>query len=156
MKSIVLTMMVLMCSLYGPAQTVSAAGPGAAEGIQYQVHPVGWVRKSDGKTYLEINEAYQDALLGVDELESIWVIWWFDRNDTPEQRAILQVNPFGDPGNPLRGVFATRSPLRPNRLALTRGKVLGVEGNIIEIDDIDAFADTPVLDSKRFIWVCDV
>ncbi len=151
MKSIVLTLMVLVCALYGPVQAVNAAEPGSAEAIQYQVRPVGWVRKSGGKTYLEINEAYQDALLGVDELESIWVIWWFDRHDTPEQRAILQVNPFGDPDNPLRGVFATRSPVRPNLLALTRCEVLAVEGNVIEIDDIDAYADTPILDIKRFI-----
>lgn len=118
---------------------------------QYQVHPIGWVRKSDGKTTLEINEEYQDALLGVDRLDSIWVIWWFDRNDTPEQRSILQVNPFADPSNPLKGVFATRSPVRPNLLALTRCKIVSVQGNVIEIDGIDAFSDTPVLDIKRYV-----
>ena len=42
--------------------------------IEYQVHPIGWVRKSSGSTILEINEEYQDALLGVDDLDSIWVI----------------------------------------------------------------------------------
>ena len=127
--------------------------PLAAEGqaAQYQVHPIGWVRKSSGKTTLEIKEEYQDALLGVDELESIWVIWWFDRNDTPEKRSILQVHPFGDPINTLKGVFATRAPVRPNLIALTRCRVMSVKGNVIEIDDIDAFDNTPILDIKRYV-----
>ena len=147
----ILLILALVCTLCGFAPATHATETGSTEAIQYQVHPVGWVRKSEGKTYLEIDQKYQDALLGVDELESIWVIWWFDRNDTPEQRAILQVNPFGDPANPLRGVFATRAPVRPNLVALTRCEVLGVEGNMIEVDDIDALAGTPILDIKRFI-----
>jgi tRNA (Thr-GGU) A37 N-methylase len=61
---------------------------------------------------------------------------------------VLQVHPRGNPANPLRGVFATRAPLRPNPIALSRCRVLGVRGNVIEIDGIDAFADTPVLDIK--------
>ena len=79
------------------------------------------------------------------------MLWWFDRNDTPQQRSILWVHPFGDPNNPLKGVFATRAPIRSNLIALTRCKVLSVKGNIIEIDDIDAFEDTPILDIKRYI-----
>ena len=151
MRWILSSMIALLMGVMLPLQAANAAESSANEAIEYKVHPIGWVRKSDGKTFLEINEEYQYGLLEVDTLDSIWVIWWFDRNDNPEQRSILQVNPFGDPSNPLRGVFATRSPVRPNLLALTRCDVLGVEGNIIEIDEIDAFADTPILDIKRYI-----
>lgn len=114
----------------------------------YTMQPVGWVRKSGGKTFIEIDQRYQPALLGVDRLKSLQVLWWFDRNDTPEKRAILRVHPRGDPDNPLRGVFATRSPYRPNLIALTEVDVIAVRDNVIEIDGIDAFADTPVLDLK--------
>ena len=114
----------------------------------YAMSPVGWVRKAGGKTFIEVEVRYKEALLGVDELQTIWVLYWFDRNDSPEQRAILQVHPRGDPERPLRGVFATRSPFRPNLIAVTQVKLLAVRDNIIEIDDIDAFADTPVLDLK--------
>jgi tRNA-Thr(GGU) m(6)t(6)A37 methyltransferase TsaA len=114
----------------------------------FTMQPVGWVRKSGGKTFIEIDKRYQPALLGVDKLKSLQVLWWFDRNDTPEKRAILQVHPRGDPDNPLRGVFATRSPYRPNLIALTEVDVIAVRDNLIEIDGIDAFADTPVLDLK--------
>jgi len=110
--------------------------------------PVGWVRKSGGRTFIEIERRYQPALMGVGELKSIRVLYWFDRNDSPEKRAVLQVHPRGDPERPLRGVFATRSPLRPNLIALSEVRVIAVRDNVVEIDRIDAFADTPVLDLK--------
>jgi tRNA-Thr(GGU) m(6)t(6)A37 methyltransferase TsaA len=131
------------------AMSASAADPEGTGAVPvYEVRPIGWVRKSDGKTTIEIYEQYTPALLGVSELESIWVLYWLDRNDTPERRSILQVHPRGNTQNPLRGVFATRAPLRPNLIALSRCRVLSVEGHVIEIDGIDAFADTPVLDIK--------
>lgn len=114
----------------------------------FSVHPIGYVRKAEGRTAIVLDDRYRPGLLGVDQLESIWVLYWFDRNDTPEQRAILQVHPRGDPANPLRGVFATRAPVRPNLIALSRCRVLSVKGSVIEIDDIDALPDTPVLDIK--------
>ncbi|MDZ4253005.1 MAG: SAM-dependent methyltransferase [Sulfuritalea sp.] len=129
-----------------PVAAAAAAAPGATP--VYTMSPVGWVRKSGARTFIEIDKRYQPALMGVAELKSIWVLYWFDRNDSPEKRAVLQVHPRGDPERPLRGVFATRSPLRPTLIALSDVGVLAVRDNVIEIDDIDAFADTPVLDLK--------
>ena len=114
----------------------------------YVVSPVGWVRKTDEKTFIEIDKRYRPAMLGLDDLNEIWVLYWFDRNDTPEQRSILQVHPRRNPANPLRGVFATRAPVRPNLIALSRCRIISVQGTLIEIDYIDAFPDTPVLDIK--------
>lgn len=115
----------------------------------YEIKPIGWIRKSDDRTTLEISKEFQAALLGVEKLDEIWVLYWFDRNDSPEQRSILQVHPRNNPNNPLRGVFATRAPVRPNLIALSRCRVLSVKDNIVEIDYIDAFPDTPLLDIKR-------
>ena len=115
----------------------------------YQLQPIGWVRKTDGRTSIELYEEYRPALLGGDALDSIWVLYWFDRNDTPEKRSILRVHPQGNKDNPKRGVFATHSPVRPNLIAMTRCKIISVKDNVIEIDKIDAFADTPVLDLKN-------
>jgi tRNA-Thr(GGU) m(6)t(6)A37 methyltransferase TsaA len=130
--------------------TASAGPPeeGSGGGPVYQVHPIGWVRKLPGRTFIEVDRRYQPALLGVEDLSAIWVLYWFDRNDTPEQRSILQVHPRGNPDNSMRGVFATRAPVRPNLIALSRCRILSVKDNIIEIDGIDAFADSPVLDLK--------
>ena len=120
----------------------------AADLPTYEFSPIGWVRKANGRTTIEIEKAYQPAMLGLEQLESIWVLYWFDRNDTPEQRAVLQVHPRRNPENPLRGVFATRAPVRPNLIALSRCRILSIEGATIEVDGIDAFADTPVIDIK--------
>jgi len=114
----------------------------------YTIYPIGWVRQRADKTYLEIDKKYQPGLLGVEQLSEIWVLYWFDRNDTPQKRSILQVHPKGDPNNPIRGIFATRAPVRPNLIALSRCKIRSVKENIIEIDQIDAFPDTPILDLK--------
>jgi tRNA-Thr(GGU) m(6)t(6)A37 methyltransferase TsaA len=128
----------------------SSSARSAESGISpvYEISPIGWVRKTDDRIIIEVKKEYQSALLGVEELDSIWVLYWFDRNDTPEQRAILQVHPRRNPENPLRGVFATRAPVRPNLIALSRCRIISVQDNIIEIDNIDAFPDTPVLDIK--------
>jgi tRNA-Thr(GGU) m(6)t(6)A37 methyltransferase TsaA len=145
MTRLIILMMMVCSLLLSPAAALASEGGLAAS---YQVHPVGWIRKSDGRTFIEVDEKYRPALLGVDKLDSIWVLYWFDRNDTPAQRSILQVHPRRNPDNPLRGVFATRAPVRPNLIALSRCRVLSVRGDVIEIDGIDAFADTPVLDIK--------
>jgi len=115
---------------------------------QYTLKPIGWVRKADGKVRIIVDKKYQPGLLGVEKLSEIWVLYWFDRNDTPEKRSVLQVHPRGNTENPLTGVFATRSPMRPNLIAVSRCKVRSVKDNVVEIDEIDALPDTPVLDLK--------
>jgi tRNA (adenine37-N6)-methyltransferase len=131
--------------------TMSAAeSPNNGMTPVYEVHPIGWVRMANGQTTIEVDRRYEPALLGLEDLAEIWVLYWFDRNDTAERRAILQVHPRGNPENPLRGVFATRAPVRPNLLAMSRCRVLSVQRGVVTIDGIDALPDTPVLDIKPF------
>jgi tRNA (Thr-GGU) A37 N-methylase len=66
------------------------------------------------------------------------------------KRAILQVHPRGNLQNPLTGVFACRSPVRPNLIALSLCKIVSVRGNVVEIDKIDAAENSPILDLKPF------
>jgi len=115
----------------------------------YTMHPIGKVVKKDNRNFIEVFEQYQNGLYRLDQFEEVTVIYWFDKNDTPEKRAILQVHPRGDKNNPIRGVFATHAPVRPNLIAISRCKILRIEGNIIEVDEIDAFDQTPVLDLKN-------
>jgi tRNA-Thr(GGU) m(6)t(6)A37 methyltransferase TsaA len=131
-----------------PLMSASAAEQNDAAGPVYEVRPIGWVRKAEGRTTIVIEPQYRPAMMGLADLQSIWVLYWFDRNDTPQGRSILQVHPRNDPANPLRGVFATRSPFRPNLIALSQCRVISVRDNVIEIDGIDALPDTPVLDIK--------
>lgn len=121
------------------------------QGTTFRVHPIGYVKKTDDRTLLILDERYQPGLLGLEGFSHIYTLWWFDRNDNPKKRSILQVHPMGNRKNPLTGVFATRSPVRPNLLALTLCKVVSVRENVIEIEKTDAFDGTPVLDIKPFI-----
>ena len=116
--------------------------------MKFELRPIGWIRKTKNKTRIVLYKKYEPGLSGVEKKPEIWVLWWFHRNDTPRRRAVLKVHPRGDPKNPLTGVFATRSPMRPNLIALSRCNVLSVRKNVIVIDSIDALSDTPVLDLK--------
>jgi tRNA (adenine37-N6)-methyltransferase len=122
-----------------------AAGP-------FTVSPIGFVKMTGDRPSIVLEKRYQPGLLGLRDGSYIYVYWWFDRNDTPDLRATLQIhpNPPGNMAHPLTGVFACRSPYRPNLIGMTLAKVLSVKENVIELDAIDAFADTPVLDIKPY------
>jgi len=123
------------------------------DGRQFVVSSIGSVAKADGKTTIVLEKQYQPGLLGLEGFSHVYVYWWFDRNDTLEKRAILQIHPSppGNKAHPLTGVFATRSPFRPNLIGMTLCKIVSVKDNVIEIDGIDAFPDTPVLDIKPHV-----
>jgi tRNA-Thr(GGU) m(6)t(6)A37 methyltransferase TsaA len=122
----------------------------AAGETHYTVQAIGHVRKAEGRTLIVLDKKYEPGLLGLGEFSHVHVIWWFHKNDVPQKRAILQVHPRGNPANPLTGVFATRSPVRPNLIALSLCKIVSVKENVVEVEGIDADADTPVLDLKPF------
>ena len=116
----------------------------------FVVHPIGVVKSTGGHTNIVLEKKYQPGLLGLDGFSHVYVFWWFDKNDTPQKRATLQVHPRGDRNNPLTGVFATRAPVRPNLIALSLCKIVSVKDNMVEVEKIDAFEGTPVLDLKPF------
>jgi len=116
-----------------------------------KLYPVGRVDRKGKTVKLWIHEKYRDALKGLDGFSHAIVLYWFDRNDTPEKRNILQVHPRGNKKNPLTGVFACRAPVRPNLIAVSRCKILGIEEGVLSIDKIDALDGSPVLDIKPYI-----
>ena len=117
----------------------------------FRIFPVGSVRKTETAVSIDVLDDYTDALLGLDGFSHIVVLYWFDQNDTPEKRRVLQVHPRKDPRIPLTGVFATHSPQRPNLIGLTVCKILSIHGGSIEIEDIDAIDGSPVIDLKCYI-----
>ena len=117
----------------------------------FQIFPVGAVSKKEEATWIEIFEPYGDALLGLEGFSHIQVFFWFHENDSARKRKTLRVHPRKDKSNPLSGVFATHSPLRPNPIGLTMCKIKSIEDLQIKIEDIDAFDGTPVIDIKCYI-----
>ncbi len=131
-----------------PAMADDPPGDGSPT---FTLHPIGRVEVSAGHARIILDKNYQPGLLGLDGYSHIQVFWWFSQNDTAQKRSILQVHPRGNRENPLTGVFATRARFRPNLIALTLCKITSIQENVIEVEKIDAFDGTPVLDIKPYI-----
>ena len=115
------------------------------------LNPVGEVKKQGEHVFLEIYPEYAPGLTGLQDFSHLWVFYWFHGNDNPEARRTLQVHPRRDPANPLTGVFACRAPVRPNLIGFTACRIIKVEGNVVEVADLDAQAGSPILDLKPYI-----
>lgn len=103
--------------------------------------------ESGEKGRLEIEPRYLEALDGIEPGQDIVVLFWLHE----AKRDLLKVHPRGDKSRPRRGVFSTRSPGRPNPIAISELKVLGVKNNMIEVSGVDVFDGTPILDIKSVV-----
>ena len=124
----------------------------------YTIEPIGVIRSelasreaaprqgNEGApdAWLEVNSTVAEGLEGIAAGNEIILITWFHL----AQRDILKVHPRGNQNVPLRGVFATRSPDRPNPLGLHRVTVLEIAGNRLKVGPIEAIDGTPVVDIK--------
>jgi tRNA-Thr(GGU) m(6)t(6)A37 methyltransferase TsaA len=100
--------------------------------------------------WIEVHPAYARALDGILPNDEIIVITWLHLAD----RTILEVHPRDDTANPLTGVFATRSPHRPNPVGLHRVTVRGIDGARLRVGPIEAIDGTPVIDIKATLADC--
>ncbi len=100
---------------------------------------------SDRTGTLEIAPQYLEAMDGLAAGQTIVVLFWLHRSS----REVLKVYPRGDRSRGLRGVFATRSPVRPNPIAVSELRVLAVEGNRIMVRGLDVLDGTPIIDIKN-------
>lgn len=101
--------------------------------------------------WLEIEPAFAAALRGLSAGDDVVVVTWLDRAD----RSVLETHPRNDPANPLTGVFATRSPDRPNPLGLHRVTIREVSGLRLRVGPFEALDGTPVVDLKPVLDVAD-
>ena len=126
--------------------------------VAYMLRPIGVVRSGlidrtgaprqgyEGApgASLEIAPEFQRGLDGVNEGDDILVLTWLHQG----QRDVLEVRPRKDPRNPLTGVFATRSPDRPNPIGLHRVTVTRIEGGRLDVRPLEAIDGTPIVDIK--------
>ncbi|MFC1844380.1 tRNA (N6-threonylcarbamoyladenosine(37)-N6)-methyltransferase TrmO [Thermodesulfobacteriota bacterium] len=96
---------------------------------------------------IEIYPEYVGGIDGVQTGDTIVVLFWLDRAD----RSILHVHPRGDKSKPKRGVFSTRSPVRPNPIAISELLVQEINKNILTVKGLDILDSTPVIDIKKKI-----
>ena len=123
-----------------------------------ELHPVGYVRSpdkergeaprqgrlSDTISEIVIDKKYHPALWKIDGRKYLWVLCWFDRAD----RTVLRATPPGTSAE--KGVFAIRSPDRPNPVSLCMVDLLDVQEGILKVRGLDALDGTPVIDIKVY------
>lgn len=126
--------------------------------INYTLQPIGVTRSElvnlddaprqgdEGgfQAWLELDARFSQGLKGIEIGDALIVLTWLHRG----QRDVLQVHPRGNPNNPLTGVFATRSPDRPNPIGLHRVSVVEIDGQRIKVAPLEAIDGTPIVDIK--------
>ncbi len=127
----------------------------------FTIKPIGFVRSEltsleaaprqgdEGapEAWLELAAQAAQGLLGIAAGDELVVLTWLHR----AQREVLQVHPRGDLEAPLKGVFATRSPDRPNPVGLHRVVVLEVVGHRLRVTPMEAIDGTPIVDIKPIL-----
>ncbi len=103
-------------------------------------------KKCVGVIKLNPGSNFEQALEDLDGFEYVWILYWFDRNTTWKPKVLPPTEQ-----RIKRGVFATRSPHRPNPLGLSLCKLIDVRGRTIRIEDPDMLDGTPVLDIKPYL-----
>ena len=131
----------------------------------YIVEPIGFVRSTlttlddaprqgdEGapEAWLELSAEVAPGLVGVNVGDNLVIVTWLHL----AQRDVLQVHPRGDVSRPLAGVFATRSPHRPNPLGLHAVSVLEVAGGRLRVAPLEAIDGTPIVDIKPVLGPLD-
>jgi len=129
--------------------------------IDYTLHPIGFVESSvinredapsqgnEGApdVWIAINKNVAEGLDGINVGEEIIILTWLHQS----KRDVLKLHPRWDKNNPLTGVFATRSPDRPNPIGFHQVKVLQIKDDRIKVASLEAIDGTPVINIKPVI-----
>jgi len=110
------------------------------------------VKKRSNVSEIILREDLVETLHGIEDFSHLYVIFWM--HEAPkEERKKVKVHPRGRRDLPLLGIFATRTPHRPNPIGLTLVELIKVNDNTLTIRGLDAYDGTPIIDIKPFdMW----
>lgn len=108
--------------------------------------PEGW---ETALTRLVIEQRWQPALDGIEEFSHVMVLFWLNR--IPHKDVELRIHPESRQDAPLVGLFATRTPYRPNRLGLQVVELLSRQENTLTVRGLDALHGSPIIDIKPYL-----
>lgn len=116
------------------------------------------VEELEGEIVFEPSFRNPDFLRGLDEFDYIWLLWEFSANKHATKNALVRPPILG--GNERVGVFATRSPFRPNNIGLSSVRLIKIEwesnqGPIIKVKGADLMDGTPIFDIKPYVKYAD-
>ena len=96
-----------------------------------------------------VDENLDGILDGIEDFSHLTIFFW-PHCFSEEKRSILKVHPLGNTQFPLLGIFATRSPVRPNPILATTVRLLERKGNVLKVSGLDALDGSPLLDIKPY------
>ena len=118
----------------------------------FKFYPIGRIEVEEGNFQLVLSSKYKDSLKGLEGFSHIQGIWWFDGCDNEiDNNQLINQKPYTE-GPERLGTFATRSPARPNPIAITTWEIASVDyaKGIVKVYYIDALNGTPLLDIKPY------
>ena len=118
----------------------------------FQVSPIGKISVKGNGMFVELEPKYIPALQALGGFSHLCVIWWFSDFDNAEMRSVLETPQPYKKAPDVMGIFATRSPVRPNPIALSTAQIIHIDHKkgVIQIAYIDANDGSPVLDLKPY------
>jgi len=117
---------------------------------------IGTVVKEGEQRSIELEPEYRAAIEGLDEFSHLLVVWWADKFEEYRLAVDMVMELPYAPGVKA-GLFATRSPVRPNPICINTARLVAVDvgAGRIDLDEIDAYAGTKVLDIKPYYGCID-
>jgi len=113
---------------------------------------IGFVKEAnETEAKVEIFAEFRDGLRGIEEFSHLIILYWFHLRDNEEERRTLLVFPRRHAVNVKKGVFACRSPSRPNPIGLCVVELAKIEGGILTVRGLDAFRGSPIIDIKPYL-----
>ena len=115
------------------------------------IHFIGRVKEvEDNISTIKIYQKYCPGLLRIEKFSHLICLYWFHERDNEEHRSTLQVYPRRHKVETLTGVYACRSPSRPNPIGHTIVELLEVTECILKVKGLDALPDSPIIDIKPY------
>ncbi|MCK5128660.1 MAG: SAM-dependent methyltransferase [Clostridiales bacterium] len=123
-----------------------------------KINPIGEIQEAENGFAIKLKDEYKEALTGIDGFSHLHILWWADELDDADFRKITTVDKPYKVGPEKLGIFATRSPLRPNPICMTVISITEIdyENGILYTPYIDANPNTQVLDIKAYFPCSDV
>lgn len=125
---------------------------------EIKLEPIGYVKRKTKNqdirdrsltTQVVIKPKYLNALNGIEDYSHLFIVFYM-HEIAKKQKSVLEVHPRGRVDIALQGIFATRTPRRPNPIGLTLVRLVEQKQNVLLVKGLDAYHNTPVLDIKPY------
>ena len=116
-----------------------------------QLKFIGKVESTGELSKVKIFPEFCSGLQHLSDFSNVIIVYWFHVRDNEKERSVLKVVPRRHPGAPEVGVFASRSPSRPNPVGLCVTELVEKEGCVLTLKGLDALQNSPIIDIKPYI-----